>query len=88
MPRTARRIRARITPGGSISATISQGGSIGASLDKARAPIYHGAYTVTPTRTRQVLETHGTDLVSDIVVEPIPSNYGLITWNGSTLTVS
>lgn len=49
---------------------------------------YSGDYTVTPTRSTQVLATKGKSLQKNITVEPIPKNYGLITWNGSTLTVS
>lgn len=49
---------------------------------------YHGPYEVTPTREAQVLPTAGRRMASDVVVNPIPSNYGLITWNGATLTVS
>lgn len=49
---------------------------------------YEGAYTVIPTSERQVLPTERTMPVQDIIVEPIPSNYGLITWDGATLTVS
>jgi hypothetical protein len=49
---------------------------------------YEGAYEVTPSRQSQVLPTALKNLSQNIVVNPIPSNYGLITWNGSTLTVS
>lgn len=49
---------------------------------------YDGPYTVTPSQQQQTLLTDGTTLSQNIVVEPIPSNYGLITWNGTTLTVS
>lgn len=49
---------------------------------------YHGTYEVTPAATAQVLPTDGLLAVADIVINPIPSNYGLVTWNGSTLTVS
>lgn len=49
---------------------------------------YHGGYTVTPGTTAQILHTKEKQLTEDITVEPIPNNYGLITWNGSTLTVS
>lgn len=49
---------------------------------------YSGPTTVTPTRQAQVLETEGLVMGSNITVNPIPSNYGLITWNGATLTVS
>lgn len=51
-------------------------------------PAYTGPYSVTPNSERQVLETAGTKMVEDVIIEPIPDNYGLITWNGSTLTVS
>lgn len=49
---------------------------------------YEGAYEVTPSRQTQVLPTALKNLSQNIVVNPIPSNYGLVTWNGSTLTVS
>lgn len=48
---------------------------------------YHGTTTVTPSSERQVLATAGTALIEDIVVNPIPSNYGLVTWDGSTLSI-
>ena len=49
---------------------------------------YEGSYTVTPTTQRQTLSTANKLMTDDVTIEPIPSNYGLITWNGSTLTVS
>lgn len=49
---------------------------------------YTGEYTVTPTTETQTLATANKTLTRDIVINPIPSNYGLITWNGSTLMVS
>ena len=49
---------------------------------------YSGAYEVTPTQERQRLDTSGKVLTADIIVDAIPNCYGLITWNGSTLTVS
>lgn len=51
-------------------------------------PIYEGQTEVTPTQETQVLQTANKTVVQDIIINPIPSNYGLITWNGSTLTVS
>ncbi len=51
-------------------------------------PQYQGALTVTPTRETQTLHTNGYLMGGDVTVNPIPSNYGLITWNGSVLTVS
>lgn len=49
---------------------------------------YTGAYTVTPSAEEQVLHTQYLRMTDDIVVAAIPQNYGLITWNGSFLTVS
>ena len=49
---------------------------------------YHGEVDVTATTSVQILETQGKLLADNIIVEPIPSNHGLITWNGATLTVS
>lgn len=49
---------------------------------------YEGSYSVTPTSETQTLPTNGKLLARDLTINPIPSNYGLITWNGSTLTVS
>ncbi len=51
-------------------------------------PIFSGAYEYTPTSQTQTIDIGGMAARQDIVINPIPSNYGLITWNGSTLTVS
>ena len=49
---------------------------------------YTGVYTVTPSAETQVLPTNGLRMLDNVTINPIPSNYGLITWNGSVLTVS
>lgn len=51
-------------------------------------PIYAGPTTVTPDGADHVLETAGKVVTNNITVEKIPNNYGLITWDGSVLTVS
>lgn len=51
-------------------------------------PLYTGAIEVTPSAERQTLPTINRTVTDNIIINPIPSNYGLITWNGSTLTVS
>lgn len=51
-------------------------------------PAYTGPTEITPTSEAQVLNTTLKSVLTDIIINPIPSNYGLITWNGSTLTVS
>ena len=50
--------------------------------------IYDGSTVVTPSQSTQVLYTANKRITSNITINPIPSNYGLITWNGSYLTVS
>lgn len=49
---------------------------------------YTGDYEVYPSLETQILPTADKSLTDNIVIYPVPSNYGLITWNGSVLTVS
>ena len=51
-------------------------------------PPYEGDYTVTPSASTQTLSTAGMKMTGDVTINPIPSNYGLITWDGTTITVS
>lgn len=51
-------------------------------------PKYTGEYEVTPTQQTQTLLTEGLKMTANVVVNPIPSNYGKITYNGSVITVS
>ena len=54
----------------------------------ATADEYDGPYEATPTASAQTFPTTGKLMTADFVVNSIPSNWGLITWNGSTITVS
>lgn len=49
---------------------------------------YAGPYTVTPTTSEQALSTNGKTMTGDVVINPIPSDWGHISWNGAILTVS
>jgi hypothetical protein len=51
-------------------------------------PVYGGPVTVVPGPETQVLETQYMTVMDRITVAPIPKNYGLITYNGRTITVS
>ena len=51
-------------------------------------PVYTGPTEVTPTQETQVLYTADKTVMSDIVINPIPEYYGLITWDGTKLMVS
>lgn len=85
---------------GEISATLSSGTLTGTLSPRvglsgslsipsvANAPRYDGDYAFTPSQQEQTIPIKDLMARQDITIEPIPSNYGLITWNGSTLTVS
>ena len=78
--------------GGEAALSLEEQGGVSLAVESdyigAPIPWYSGPTNVTPSGSQQVLATAGTRLADDITVEPIPSNYGLITWNGSVITVS
>lgn len=49
---------------------------------------YTGTYEVTPTRETQILATDHLMMNDNVTINPIPPQYGLITYNGSIITVS
>lgn len=49
---------------------------------------YDGPYDATPTRETQTFATQGKVMDEDFTVNPIPQNYGLITYNGFYMTVT
>lgn len=67
---------------------VIRDGETGIITKVKEADPYTGPTVVTPSGQTQTLATTGLLLPTDIVINPIPQNYGLITWNGSTLTVS
>lgn len=50
-------------------------------------PTYTDATEVTPSDNEQVLLTADRVLTKNIIVNPIPENYGRLLWSGNTLTV-
>lgn len=80
-----------LSPDASVTGTLSNGPTISADLTIPSAigvDPYQGDYRITPNGQTQTLNTSGKYLHNNVVVEPIPSNYGLITYNGSIITVS
>ena len=74
--------------GRSLSISIeSSGKDLNMNVEKG-VGTYTGTTTVTPTEETQTLYTAGFMMNSNVTINPIPSNYGKITWNGSVLTVS
>lgn len=80
-------VRGRLSANGVLYGRISSGGTLVGRISTDTVP-YDGGYVVTPTRDTQVLHTASRRMSEDVVVNPIPSNYGLITWDGSVMTVS
>lgn len=53
-----------------------------------KATSYLGPTSFIPTEERQIAHTAGQLIEQDIIVEPIPSNYGKITWDGRRITIT
>lgn len=74
-----------------VPMSISGDNSISLSADTVifrHITDYDGEYEVTPSSQVQVLNTAMTRVKQNITINPIPSNYGLVTWDGSHLTIS
>lgn len=50
-------------------------------------PVYTGQTEVTPSEETQTLQTANRTVLQNIIVNPIPENYGRLSWTGNTLTV-
>lgn len=48
---------------------------------------YKGETNIIPTQEVQVLQTLGKGMEDNIIIQPIPNNYGKITYNGAYLKV-
>lgn len=85
------RIKARLNGLGSLTAALAGKSQMAAklqALDAIETPPFTGDYEYTPTNAEQTIEIGGLRAVSNITINPIPQNYGLISWNGSIITVS
>lgn len=79
-----------VIPGEAHAAVrIVQDGTAGVvtEIHTGDMPWYEGPTEITPSEDTQVLPTAGKGSASNIVVNPIPSNYGRIAWDGTKLTV-
>lgn len=48
---------------------------------------YRGEYEFTPTEDVQTVHINSLRATRNITINPIPENYGRLTWTGNTLTV-
>lgn len=72
---------------------LSVGDSDGLSLSAGEvvnigAEKYGGPYEWTPSTETQTIPIKDKQATADITIQPIPNNYGLITYNGVAITVS
>lgn len=80
-----------LTSAGRVTGALSSTPTLSVTLtvpNAAGVPKYEGDYEFTPTSETQTVAIEGLMARHDIVINPIPQNYGLITWDGSTITVS
>ena len=77
-------LAAEIKPMQRISAEIR----LPTIIREGDTPVYDGEYEFTPTMEKQIVETRNKLTTQDIIINPIPKNYGLITWNGHHLMIS
>lgn len=68
--------------------TVEIPAAIGATYVMSSSPAFEGPYEYTPTADTQTINIEGYRAIEPIIINPIPSNYGLIQWNGSVLSVS
>lgn len=78
----------RIVCDGDASISFTGDGEQGNYMAVGNYPKYEGPYEVTPSQEAQTLDVTNMVCTEDIVVNKIPDNYGLITWNGYSLRVS
>lgn len=50
-------------------------------------PVYSGQTEITPSEDVQTLQTANKAVIQNIIINPIPENYGRLLWTGNTLTV-
>ena len=49
--------------------------------------LYTGEYEYTPSEVEQTVPIIGYKAAQNIKINPIPSNYGKVTWTGTVLTI-
>ena len=76
----------QVTP--SINGNVSANADIVSLIRSTNYDEYTGDMEFTPSQEEQTILTDHRVVMGNITINPIPNNYGLITWNGVVLTVS
>ena len=75
--------------GNELTLAIDEAEDMELTLEQASGyPTYTGATTFTPTQEAQIALTAGKVVLQDITINPIPYNYGLVTYQGNIITIS
>lgn len=80
-----------LAPASTLSGTLSSVERLSGDLTipaSGSVPVYRGAYEFTPSQQEQVIQIDHKEALADIKINAIPKCYGLITYNGTTITVS
>ena len=72
---------------GTLSGASVIGGIMSVPPERIVDP-FTGAYEYTPSNVVQTIEIANLKATQNIIINAIPNNYGLVTWNGLTLTIS
>ena len=62
--------------------------NIGGQFYAIGTPEYSGNYEIEPSENYQTIPMEGLRATHNVVIDPIPNNYGLITYDGTGITVS
>lgn len=84
-------INGRLSVDGRITGRLAGVSGVAAEITAPRVVpprAYEGICEVTPGQEAVTLATAGLVMLQDITVNPIPQEYGRISWDGSRLTVS
>ena len=81
-------LKGTLSVSGGLSCSLSSKPITGELTIAGSIPSYHGETEITPSDETQTVQCAGLMMSENITVNPIPSNYGRISWNGVTLTVS
>ena len=68
--------------------TVAVDAEISVQIVAGITPEFEGDYEYTPRSESITIPCAEYKMLDNITINPVPSNYGLITWNGAFLTVS
>lgn len=73
---------------GDAEIRLTEDGENGVYYAVGKYEHYGGPYEVTPSGEAQTLNVEGLACERNIIIGPIPQNYGLVTYNGYSIKIS